>query len=128
MINYSIWCFLSFFHFLHSNVQNNRCHNRSTCACNPTYQTDKTDVQMYSWHTYVKWLEQSNIFTSTWFSSAQNLFIQKFQQDFCNKIQSLYNFGKVQSVGGRVLSEDKKLCFLTERFCISSFQVCIFFC
>ena len=34
----------------------------------------------------MKWLKQNNIFTSTWFSSAQNSFIPKFLVDFCDKI------------------------------------------
>ena len=28
MINYSIWCFCSLFHFFHSNVPDNKCHRQ----------------------------------------------------------------------------------------------------
>ena len=35
----------------------------------------------------MKWLEQSNIFTSAWFSCAQSSFIPKFLVDFCDKIR-----------------------------------------
>ena len=34
----------------------------------------------------MKWLEKSNIFTSTLFFSAQSSFIQKFKLDFCDNI------------------------------------------
>ena len=35
----------------------------------------------------MKWMKRSNIFTGTWFSSAQNSFILKFLVDFCDKIR-----------------------------------------
>ena len=31
MINYLIWCFWSFYHFLHSNVPANKCHKQKWC-------------------------------------------------------------------------------------------------
>ena len=36
---------------------------------------------------HAQWLVQSNIFTSTWFSSAQSSFITKFLVNFCDKIR-----------------------------------------
>ena len=32
MINYSIWCFWSLFHFFHSNVTDNTCHRQRWCV------------------------------------------------------------------------------------------------
>ena len=52
-----------------------------------------------------KWLEQSNIFTSTCFSSAQISFILKFLLNFCDKIRR-YSFSKIQNAGGTELSEE----------------------
>ena len=43
---------------------------------------------------------KSNIFTSTWFSSAQRSFIPKFSVNFCDKIRRAHTvFGKIQNVG-----------------------------
>ena len=38
----------------------------------------------------MKWLEQSNIFTSAWFSCGQSSFIPKFLVDFCDKIRKAH--------------------------------------
>ena len=46
-------------------------------------------------------MEQSNIFTSAWFSSAQSLFITKYPVNFCHKIR------KIQIVGETELYEEK---------------------
>ena len=59
----------------------------------------------------VKWLEQSDIFTSRIFSSSQSSFISKFvlRQDS----QSLYSFGNIQNEGGSQIFEATNLSFLT---------------
>ena len=60
MINYSIWCFWSLFHFFHSNVLDINCHRESgacyfymhqtsgacagMCACDCTHQMEKTVI------------------------------------------------------------------------------------
>ena len=50
-----------------------------------------------------------------------------FQYGFLRQyLQSSYNLGKVQNLGGPELSEDKIYCFIEERFHISFSH--IFFC
>ena len=107
------------------------CTCYSTCDCQACVISDRfyfsvkgwivsffiysvTIIKMRSGKSYfisLKWLEQSDIFTNTCFSSAQSSFISKFElhQDS----QSLYKFGKTQNEGGSELSEATNLPFLT---------------
>ena len=56
----------------------------------------------------MKWLEQNNMFTSTWFSSVQSSFIQKFKLDFCDNIGRVYTvLGEIQNLEGPERSEEK---------------------
>ena len=62
---------------------------------------------MYTQLTSVKWLERSNIFTSTWFSSAQNSFILKFLVEFCGKNRRAHRVLARYNVEGPELFEEK---------------------
>ena len=68
--------------------------------------------------TSVKWLEQSNIFTKTWFSSDQRYFIPKFLGDFYDKIRRAHT--------GLELCEEKLNLFVGERFHISFIHIYIY--
>ena len=48
------------------------------------------------------------MFTSTWFSSVQSSFIQKFKLDFCDNIGRVYTvLGEIQNLEGPERSEEK---------------------
>ena len=66
----------------------------------------------------MKWLNQSNIFTRTWFSSDQRSFIPKFLVDFYDKIRRAHT--------GLELCEEKLNCFVGERFHISFIHIYIY--
>ena len=61
----------------------------------------------------MKLLEQRNIFTSTWFSSAENSFIAKFLVKFCDQIHRYHNdfWYKIQNKKGLELAKEKTLKF-----------------
>ena len=65
-------------------------------------------------------LEQSNIFTSTWFSSTQNSCITKFVVDFCGKIRRAHTvLARSKMQEKQNFLNKKTQCLIGERFHIS---------
>ena len=56
-------------------------------------------------------MEQSNIFTSTWFSSAQNSYYKVSGEFLRQDSQSSDSSGKIQNVGETELFEEKNVVF-----------------
>ena len=68
----------------------------------------------------MKWLEQSNILTRTWFSSTQSSFIPKFLVDFCDKIRRVQTaLARSKMYEAQNFLKKKSESFIGERFHIS---------